>query len=262
MALATALAVTAAGEQRAQALQGGEDPALLPTLLDKRYGLGGRHNIALSFSTSLVTKFVEGAGPSLAYQYMFNDIIGFEISGSYFFSDETNIMKEVRVNFPGMEHPPLSDLFQMQWNANLDLVLVPFYGKLSLASEVDPAFDMFLVVGGGAAGTRRAEGPPPPDGPTGHTTSIAPVFNAGIGFRFLSVDPWLVGLSAIGGPVGLIVYWVLDSYDVLPKADYNGLGLRFEFRDYFYLDPGEDQGGLTNHLQFQVGLQFMLGEYD
>jgi hypothetical protein len=255
VAVASALAVAAVTETSALALQGGEDPALLPTLLDKRFGMGGRHHISLMYGQTLVTKFTEGTGVHLAYQFMFIDILGLELSGSFFLSDETNIMKEVRINFPGMEHPPLSDLFQMQWNANLDLVLVPFYGKLSFASELDPAFDLYVVLGGGAAGTRRAEGPPPPDGPTSYTTSIAPVFNAGIGLRIFAVDPWFLIL-------GVVPYLIIKPFDVLPDLGWNGLGLKVEFRDYFYPDPGEDQGGLTNHLVLHAGFQFTLGSYD
>jgi outer membrane beta-barrel protein len=253
LAVSVALAVSAGASQKAYALQGGEDPALLPTLLDKRFGMGGRHHLSLFFSTSIVTKFVEGTGAQLGYQFMFTDIFGLELSGSYYFSDETNIMKEVRINFPGQDHPPLSDLFQMSWNASLDLVVVPFYGKLSFASEIDPSFDIYIVAGGGAIGAKRAEGPP--DAPLPSTNTVTYGFNGGVGLRIFDLDPWM--------PILLFVpYLIIKPFDVLPDLGWNGLGLRIEVRDYFYPDPSEEHGGLTNHLLFQAGLQFTFGEYE
>ncbi len=253
LAFSVALAVTAGAAREAYALQGGEDPALLPTLLDKRFGMGGRQHLALFFSTSIVTKFVQGTGAQLAYQFMFTDIFGLELSGSYYFSDETNIMKEVRVNFPGLEHPPLSDLFQMVWNGSLDVVVVPFYGKLSFASELDPSFDIYLVAGGGGIGTKRAEGQL--DSPLPATNKITYGFNGGIGLRIFDVDPWM--------PILLFVpYLIIKPFGVLPDLGWNGLGIRIEVRDYFYPDPDPDHGGLTNHLLLQAGLQFTFGEYD
>ncbi len=65
-----------AGERTALALQGGEDPSTLPVLIDKRYGAGGRHQLALFFSTPLVSKFVESTGGYLSYTYNFTDLIG------------------------------------------------------------------------------------------------------------------------------------------------------------------------------------------
>jgi outer membrane beta-barrel protein len=259
LAVAVALALYAGAAEKAYALQGGEDPALLPTLLDKRFGMGGRHHLSLFFSTSIVTKFVEGTGIQLGYQFMFTDIFGLELSGGYYFSDETNIMKEVRINFPGQDHPPLSDLFQMNWNASLDLVVVPFYGKLSFASEVDPSFDIYIVAGGGVIGAKRAEGPP--DAPLPSTNKITYGFNGGVGLRIFDIDPWLI-LFSLAAPVGWVAYGILNAYDVLPAAGYNGIGLRIEVRDYFYPDPSEEHGGLTNHLLFQGGLQFTFGSYE
>jgi hypothetical protein len=120
-------------EPTAYALQGGEDPALLPVLIDKRYGEDGRHQLALSFSTSMVSKFVEATGVYASYTFGFSDLMGIEIGGGYFFGRESSIMREVREKF-GAQEPPLSDLFQIQWMANADFVLVPVYGKMSFAS--------------------------------------------------------------------------------------------------------------------------------
>lgn len=225
---ATVLTSTLYAESSAFALQGGEDPSLLPVLVDKRYGMRGAHQLSLAFSTALATKFIETSGVYLTYGYSFTDIIGLELGGGVFFGGESNIMAEVRKEFSTTE-PPLSDLYQMVWSAGLDLIVVPLYGKMSFASEVDPAYDLFLVAGGGVSGLKRQVGE------TGSTSSMQPTFNFGLGFRF----------------------YILRM-----------LALRLEFRNYFYPDPEpnptgvEDTTGtdpLTFNLHFQVGLQFTFG---
>lgn len=208
----------------ALALQGGEDPALLPVLIDKRFGMEGRHQASLQFSTSMATKYVEALALYAAYQYNFTDVIGLEIGGGYFFGSEASIMAEVRNKTPGME-PDLTDLFQLQWMAQADFVLTPVYGKMSFASEFDPAYDLYLLAGAGVAGTKRRT---EIGGAVGSIGKVVPAFNFG---------------------VGLHVYFT------------KMIGLRLEFRDYFYPDPIEsaDKGGLTFNLHFQVGLQFAFG---
>lgn len=220
--------------QAALALQGGEDPALLPVLIDKRFGMEGRHQLSLQFSTSMATKYVEALALYAAYQYNFTDVIGVEIGGGYFFGSEASIMNEVRAK-SGAAEPPLTDLFQLQWMANADFVLTPVYGKMSFASEFDPSYDLYFLVGGGVAGTRRQVGV---EGSGTFLSKVSPAFNFG---------------------VGLHVY--------LTKM----IGLRLEFRDYFFPEPfdpvadgiavpaDKDVGGLTFNLHFQVGLQFAFG---
>jgi outer membrane beta-barrel protein len=203
----------------ASALQGGEDPALLPVLVDKRFGNGGRHQLSLQFSTAFATKFVEATGGTLSYGYNFSDLIGFEIYGGGFIGNESSIMDEVRAQFGAME-PPLSDLYQLQWSAGADLVLVPFYGKMSFASEVDPAYDLYALLGGGVAGLRRQVGA---DDVRTFESKTGPAFNFGFGLRFYFTQ-WL--------------------------------GLRLEFRDYFFPDP---EGGFSWNLHFQGGFQFNFG---
>lgn len=211
-----------ASEPAALALQGGEDPALLPVLVDKRFGERGRHQLSLALSTSMASKFVEATGGFLTYAYGFTDVIALELGGGFFLGSESSIMQEVRQNFPGQE-PPLSDLYQIQFLANADLMLVPIYGKMSFASEFDPSFDLFLVAGAGIAGTRRQVGI---DDTKTFDSKITPAFNFGLGFRFY--------FSRL-------------------------VALRVEFRDFFYPDPGEGVDGLTFNLMFHGGLQLAFG---
>ncbi len=219
LASATA-AVLSAPLAEAWALQGGEDPATLPVLIDKRFGMKGRHQLSLLGSTSMVTKFVEDFGLQAGYQYSFNDLFGLEFAGAFFLGDEANITKEVRAV---SGDPLLSDLYQLQWGASLSAFFVPVYGKMSFASEFDPAFDLFFLGGAGVAGTRRvrseAEG-------GGFDSKVTPAFHLGLGLRFHFTD---------------------------------NIALRLEFRDYFYPDPDPEQGGLTWILHFQGGIQYTFG---
>ncbi|MBI2375958.1 MAG: outer membrane beta-barrel domain-containing protein [Deltaproteobacteria bacterium] len=230
------LAVMASELPRAHALQGGEDPALLPVLVDKRFGKKSAHQLGLQFSTAMATKFVEDNGVVLTYGYNFSDLIGLELGGGFFFGQESNIMDEVRAQFAGVE-PPLSDLHQIQWMAMADLMLVPLYGKMSFASELDPSYDLFILAGAGVGGLRKQSGyldkVSGADSRT-YASATQPIFNFGLGLRFY--------FSRL-------------------------VALRVEFRDYFYPDPlpnpnddpKKETDPLTWGLHFQAGLQLSFG---
>jgi outer membrane beta-barrel protein len=226
------ITVITASETAAYALQGGEDPALLPVLIDKRYGPGGRLQLSAQFATNMVTKFVESTGAYLAVDYNFNDIFGVEVGGGFYYGAETSIMDEVRANFPSME-PPLSDLYQLIWMANVDAVLVPIYGKISFAAEYDPSFDVFILAGAGFAGLKKKTGSESNPLPQSSISSGAPIFNAGFGFRF-----YFTRLIAI----------------------------RLEIREYLFPQPKDqyspDASGLTGNLMAQAGFQFTFGGED
>ncbi len=215
------------------ALQGGEDPSLLPVLVDKRFGMESAHQLSLQFTTSFATKLVESVGIYGTYGYSFNDLIGLEIGGGYFFGSESSIMQTVRATLGSVE-PPFSDLFQLQWMANLDVVLVPFYGRISFASELDPAWDFFALAGAGAFGIRRQMGI---DGASAFESKVTAGFNFGAGLRF---------------------YFKL--------AD-TRMALRLEFREFFFPDPASNPSNdpmksndsITWNLHFQGGLQFAFG---
>ena len=216
----------------ALALQGGEDPSLLPVLVDKRFGMESAHQLSLQFTTSFATKLVESVGIYGTYGYSFNDLFGLELGGGYFFGSESSIMQTVRATLGSVE-PPFSDLFQLQWMANIDAVLVPFYGRISFASELDPAWDFFALAGAGAFGIRKAVGA---DGGS-FESKVTAGFNFGAGLRF---------------------YFKL--------AD-TRMALRLEFREYFFPDPAnnptndpmKNNDSITWNLHFQGGLQFAFG---
>jgi len=221
--LAAGIALLASMSAPAYALQGGEDPALLPVLIDKRFGSDGVHQVAAQFSTAMATKFIEGTGAYLTYGYNFTDILGLEVGGAFILGSESKIMSQVRVQFPNQE-PPLSDLYQLQWMANANFMLVPLYGKMSFASEFDPGYDLYITAGAGAGGVRRQLGQ---EGRSGQFDSkVSPIFNIGLGLRFY-----------------------------LTKM----IALRVELRDFFFPEPDSAKSGFTWNLHFQGGVQFNFG---
>ncbi|MCB9655974.1 MAG: outer membrane beta-barrel domain-containing protein [Deltaproteobacteria bacterium] len=227
VALGLLLLLAGAGSATpAFALQGGEDPASLPVLLDKRFSNGGAHQLSLLFTTAIVTKFVESVGGMAAYEYSLSDLFALELSGGFFAGQESDIMAKVREKLA--EEPAFSDLYQLQWHASADLVVVPIYGKVSFASTFDPSFDIYAVLGGGVGGVRRQNGQG--DAKT-FVSKTAPVFNFGLGFR-------LYFFEMEGG---------------------QSLALRLEVRDFVFPEPDPNERGLTYDLHAQAGLQFAFG---
>ena len=232
LASCVVFAGVAAGQSDALALQGGEDPALLPVLIDKRYGGENRHQLSLMFANSVVAKYTQGTGGYLAYQYNFIDMLGIEIGGGFFGTSDTSILEDVRVRTAG--ETTLPDMYAMQWTATANVVFVPIYGKMSFASTFDPAFDIFLLAGGGVVGTRRGFQENANGEPQQFETSTTWTVDVGGGIRFYIIDL---------------------------------LALRLEVRNWFYPEPanfqaegnGRSIGGLTSVLNFQAGLQFTFG---
>ena len=225
VAVTTTLFITLGAPQDAVALQGGEDPATLPVLLDKRFAPSGRHQASILFSTAMVTKLIQAVGAYGTYQYNFTDWIGAGFSAGIFLGDETSITDAIRLvedpdNPEGEE--PLGDLHQMYWMASVDVVVVPLYGKISFLSEFNPSFDVFALAGGGVGQVQRDRAPA--GGPIQTTdTAFTPIFSVGFGLRLYLTDL---------------------------------VGLRIEFRDFFYPEPEEGVGGFTFNLHFQGGVQF------
>ncbi len=219
------VAVWAGAEGRAYALQGGEDPALLPVLLDKRYGSGGKQKASLMLTSAIITKLVQDTGVVGTYQYSFNDMLAVGLTAGYFFGSETSIGDAIR-GTTNANPDVLGDLYQMQWLGSADVLFSPLYGKISFASELNPSFELYLIAGVGAGGVRRKRTAPGSTAAISHDTSVTVVGNLGAGMRIHILD-WL--------------------------------GLRFEFRDYFYPEPAEGNSGLTWNPHVQVGGEFTFG---
>lgn len=165
----------------AHALQGGEDPTTLPVLIDKRYGNKGKLYGYALFSTPIVSKFTESRGFQGGIGYSLTDWLGVGVQGGFMLSGEQDVVDEVRRN----GRAPLSDLFAPTWMVGGELTWTPIYGRISFASEYNPAFDLYVVGGGGLVGVEREVGP------VDQTTSVSETtgyMNFGFGFRFHIVE--------------------------------------------------------------------------
>jgi len=238
LALASALcwvALAAVDAPRAWALQGGEDPSTLPVLIDKRYGLKNQLTAHVQFSTPIAAKFVESTGVVGGVDYGIFDWFSVGLVGGFFGGGEANIVEQVRALNRQAE---LTDLDRMQWFGGVDLTFTPIYGRISFASEYNPAFDLFAFVGGGAMGTERQFGglnelsEPSQTDVTGYG-------NFGFGFRFHVLD-WLA---------------VRTEYRQLIYPE-NEIPLEEQRNPGGTTDVG---GGISTAQQFQIGLQVRFG---
>ena len=218
-----------AGSRDAHALQGGEDASTLPVLIDKRYGNAGKIQAYLLFSTPLTGKFIEANGGILGFNYNFFDWLGAGVVGGFFGSDEIGVVADT-VRDGG--DAPLPDLFRPQWMAGADVTLTPLYGRISFASEYNPAFDLFVLVGGGLMGVERNLGGIGSEDTASDTTGYA---NVGLGTRL----HFLEFLSA------RIEYRHILMFEPdIPASEIDNI-----------TDP--PSAALTNVQQIQLGVQFM-----
>lgn len=218
------------GAAPAWALQGGEDPATLPVLIDKRYGNDSNLTVHLQFSTPITAKFVESTGIVGGVDYGLLDWLSLGLVGGYFGGGEADIVDQVRATLGGA---PLTDLDRMVWFGGLDVTFTPIYGRISFASEYNPAFDVFGFVGGGLLGTERNLG----GVDSGQTeTGTTGYGNFGFGFRFHVLD-WLA---------------VRTEYRQLLYPDSNIPQSELDVATGLRNDTG---GGLSTAQQFQIGLQ-------
>jgi outer membrane beta-barrel protein len=217
---------------RAWALQGGEDPATLPVLIDKRYGNRSALTAHLQFSTPITSKFVESTGAVLGVDYGVFDWMSVGLVGGFFGGGEASIVDQVRGT---VGTAPLTDLDRMVWIGGVDVTFTPIYGRISFASEYNPAFDLYALIGGGALGTERVLGSEAL-GTQSTETGVTAYGNFGLGFRFHILD-WL----ALRTEYRQMIY---PDSEIPPSELANATG-------------GEGNGGgLSTAQQFQVGVQF------
>jgi len=220
-----------AGGQEAHALQGGEDPSTLPVLIDKRYGNAGKFQGYLLFSTPLTGKFTESNGGMAGFNYNFLDWLAAGVVGGYFASDEISVVADTVRSGPSAD-APLPDLFRPQWMAGADVTLTPLYGRISFASEYNPSFDLFLLVGGGLMGVERTLGGAGSTETISETTGYA---NVGFGTRFHFLE-WLAAR---------VEYRHILMFEPdIPPSEIDNI-------------PNPPSAAVTNVQQIQLGVQFM-----
>jgi outer membrane beta-barrel protein len=86
--------------------------------------------------------------------YHFFDWLALETMGGYVIvKEESDILKEIR-DISSAQEPALPGLWQTDWFVKLDLQYAPIYGKLSILSEADLNYQLYILAGGGLEGIR------------------------------------------------------------------------------------------------------------
>ncbi len=234
-AVATVFGTLVGLERPTLALQGGEDASTLPVLIDKRYGVQNHIDVHVQFSTPLVAKFVESTGVMLGADYGIRDWGSLGLVGGFWGGGETDVVDQVRQTRGAA---PLSDLHRMVWAAGVDATFIPFYGRVSFASEYNPGFDLYLFAGGGVLGTERELGSPADGGARPDPeTNVGPYGNFGVGLHFHVFDFMALRLE--------YRQFLFEDPEIPPEELQATTG-----------DPDDAGGGVGTAQQFQIGLQF------
>ncbi len=138
-ALTVLLAVASAGPAEAKITdQGGELYSI-----EKR-DLMGRHELMVSLGVLPMDAFAKGLTLSGNYTYHFTNLWAWEIIGGlYSFNFGTGLDKELNDRFLVQA----TDVGQLQWLLDSNIVLKPFYGKLALTNDKLLTAELFFVLG-------------------------------------------------------------------------------------------------------------------
>lgn len=137
------------------------------------------------FDTSIRNRFVKHPyAAHLAAGYHIADWLELEAVGGYvFYHDETNLIKRVRSLSSAAQALPLPQLWQTKWQVGLNGQWIPFYGKLSLFSEAQTHFQLYLTLGGALEGVMHVV-----DGPKNIEEDKRFALNVGGGLRLFLTD--------------------------------------------------------------------------
>lgn len=87
--------------------------------------------------------------------YHFFDWLGVEGFGGYVFMKGDSVTTEILKSVSGVKDFQLAGLWRTAWFAGGNILWAPFYGKLSLVSEVEGTFQIYALLGAGAEGIER-----------------------------------------------------------------------------------------------------------
>ncbi len=140
---------------------------------------------AFFFDTSFRNSLVKHPyATHLTAGYHITDWLQVEATGGYvFWHDETNLVKRIRTMLPSPQVLPLPELWQTKWQVGLNTQWIPFYGKLSLFSEAETHFQLYLLFGGALEGIMHVI-----DTPTNTQENKRYALNLGGGIRLFLTD--------------------------------------------------------------------------
>jgi len=136
----------------------------------------GRLELVPTFAMSLNDAFYTKLGGGLAVNYHLADSVALSLHYQQY-----GIAQSESVRIAKRELQSLLLSSKLDWNAGVDLLWTPIYGKLSWFNTI-VQYDLFLITGVGAAWSQTS-GDPVGDG-------VHPAVDVGLGQRF-SVSDWM-----------------------------------------------------------------------
>lgn len=143
-----------------------------------------RFELTPTFAVSLNDAFFTKLGGGLVGTYHLSDSLGISAHYTHF-----GIVQTDHVRMAKRELRSLMLSSKLEWNAGVDLVWTPIYGKLAWFNSIIH-YDLFVLSGLGVAWSQTS-GPPVDDG-------LHPAVNLGVGQRFAFTD-WMALDFAVRG---------------------------------------------------------------
>jgi outer membrane beta-barrel protein len=176
-----------------------DDTDEAPVLINQRVPLKLKVEIAALFMPTLVEKYLNHIGGSVAVNLHLTDWIAVELLGGYVYMRETSIIGgaagvrySIATERGEVRDPNLPDLVGMSWFVQAGANISPLYGKLNFFSEFDLSAQLYLCGGIGVVGAVKrqiSDASAPNEVPI---TNLVPnpggavklAGNFGLGFRF------------------------------------------------------------------------------
>ncbi|MFM2152545.1 MAG: hypothetical protein RL199_980 [Pseudomonadota bacterium] len=119
----------------------------------RRFALDGRHDIGLLGALSIKNKLTEHYGAAVTWAYQFNEYLASDLLLEGGYGGTTTLVDNIRNTTKSKSGvtDDLADAGALVGTAQVGARFTPFYGKLSLASELPVHFNLYFVGGVGAA---------------------------------------------------------------------------------------------------------------
>jgi len=137
----------------------------LPVVDRKLYPMRFNPELSFQIDYGLADKYTSHQGFRFSGVFHIWDNLAVEAYVGYLFGSESSIMKTLRDKsrpnrvMKGSREPALPGLQQLTYHLGADVQFAPIYGKLSLVSELETSFQLYMLGGMGLAGTRTITDP-------------------------------------------------------------------------------------------------------
>ena len=141
-----------------------DDADAAPVVVNQRIPLKLKFEIAVLFMPTLIEKYLNHTGGSVALNLHLTDWISLEVLGGYVYMRETSIIGgaagvrySIATERGEVRDPNLPDLVGMSWFVQAGANISPLYGKLNFFSEFDLSAQLYLCGGIGVVGAVKRQ---------------------------------------------------------------------------------------------------------